>query len=441
MRASVVALACLSAFAAAGCRSEPAIRIGVLSDCTGGLAAFRDLELASAELPFLERGARLTTGKPSDGVSGAKVAGTRVELINGCAESTTYKVLIAEARRLVENEQVDVLIGPPLDSDALVLREIARRSPDVTFVLTLSRAQEATLRHPLRNLFRFQPDGAQQSAGLGSYAYRQLGWRTAAVVGEDFATSWARAAGFIAEFCALGGRITTRLFPPVGTSSSALAERLPRAVDGVALVPSIAFADWSPFVRAYARRRPRVARHLLLGPEMLILSRNRARLAKVATGVVAGGSEPYDSGNPVWRRLRGEFRHRFPGLLPPHSTPAEVPLGLAYRNAMEAVVQALAGVKGDLSRGGRPFMAALARVRIETASGVVRLDANRQAVARAYLTRLDAGATGTPVLRTVRVVPGVEQTFGGYFSGSTAPPSARSPRCRRAHPPPWAATS
>ena len=49
--------------------------------------------------------------------------------ITGCAESTTYSVLIAEARRLIENERVDVLIGPRLDSDGLVLREIARRSP------------------------------------------------------------------------------------------------------------------------------------------------------------------------------------------------------------------------------------------------------------------------------------------------------------------------
>ena len=101
-------------------------------------------------------------------------------MITGCAESTTYSVLIAEARRLIENERVDVLIGPPLDSDGLVLREIARRSPHVTFLLTLSRAQSTTLRDAAPNVFRFQPDGAQQTAGLGAYAYGKLGWRTAA---------------------------------------------------------------------------------------------------------------------------------------------------------------------------------------------------------------------------------------------------------------------
>jgi branched-chain amino acid transport system substrate-binding protein len=443
MRASVATLAAVFAFALSGCAGgdEHAVRIGVLADCTGGLAAFNDLELASAELPLLVRGARLAGAKPRDGISGAKVAGRRVELVIGCAESTTYKVLIAEARRLVENEHVDVLIGPPLESDGLVLREIARRSPDVTFLLTLSRSQETTLRQPAPNMFRFQPDGAQQSAGLGSYAYRQLGWRSAAVIGEDFAASWARAAGFVAEFCALGGRIVARLFPPVGAGSPKLAANVPSDVDGVALLPSVAFFDWSGFVKAYARHRPDVARHLVLGPEMLILARNRARLARLARGAVAVGSEPYASRNPAWLRLRKEFREHFPGLLPPPGAPAEIPLGLAYRNAMEAVLEALEQVGGDVSRGERPLRAALGRVRLSTATGPIRLDVNRQAVSSAYLTRIDVDDTGRPLLRPLRVVPNVEQTFNGYFTGSTPPPSDKSPACRRAKPPPWAVGS
>jgi branched-chain amino acid transport system substrate-binding protein len=441
MRASVggslAALALALVVTACGGGGNRAIKIGVLADCTGVLAAFNDLELASAEVPLLERGARPRGAKPRDGISGAKVAGKRVELVTGCAESTTYAVLIAEARRLVENEHVDVLIGPPLDSDGLVLREIARRSPNVTFLFTLSRSQETTLRNPAPNVFRFQPDGAQQSAGLGSYAYEQLHWRTAAVVGDDFATSWARAAGFISEFCALGGRIA-RLTTPVGDASPALAAKIPRSVDGVALVPSVSFVDWSAFVKAYARRRPDIAHHVLLGPEILIDPANRANLAHVAQGAVAGGSESYEADNPVWLRLRKEFGHRFPGILPPRSVPAEFPLALAYRNAAEAVVEALERADGDLSGGERRFMAALARVRLETPTGTIRLDRNRQAISSAYLTRLDVEKGGRPVLRTLRVVPGVEQTFNGYFTGSTPPPSATSPACRRASPPPWA---
>jgi branched-chain amino acid transport system substrate-binding protein len=442
MQRSLAALLCLAALGVVGCGDggKRPVMIGVLADCTGALGSFNELELASAELPLLERGGRLVGSDVRDGVSGAKVGGRRVDLITGCAESTTYEVLIAEARRLVENEHVDVLIGPPLDSDGLVLREIARRSPNVAFLLTVSRSQETTLRKPAPNLFRFQPDAAQQAAGLGSYAYRRLGWRTAAVVGEDFATSWPRAAGFIAEFCALGGRIAARLFPPVGASLPALAARIPRGVDGVAVMPAVTvpFVDWSVFVKAYSRRQPDVARHIVLGPETLILHANRAHLARVAKGAIAGSSEPYVATNRAWLRVRGQFGRYFPGVLPPRSVPAEYPAVLAYRNASEAVLEALEGVRGDISGGERRFMSALGRLRLETPAGLIRLDIRRQAVTPAYLTRVGADAAGRPKLRTVRVVPDVEQTFGGYFSAADPPPNPTSPACRRATPPPWA---
>ena len=443
MRTSACALLIALTLAVSGCGGSGGkpVKIGVLADCTGALGAFRDLELGAAELPLLERGGKLKGKKPSEGVSGAKAGGRRVDLVTGCAESTTYSVLIAEARRLVEDEHVDVLIGPPLDSDGLVLRELARRSPHVTFLLTLSRAQETTLRDPAPNVFRFQPDGPEQAAGLGSYAYNQLHWRTAAVVGEDFETSWSRVAGFVAEFCALGGRVEQRLFPPVGGASPALAAKIRRGVDGVALIPAIAFIDWSGFVKAYAKRQPHVARHLALGPEVLILPEHRAHLLPFAKGVVAGGSEQYEADDPVWLRVRNDFGRYFPGVLPRQSVPAQFPLALAYRNAAEAVAEALERVGGDLSSGERRFMAALARLRISTPTGSIRLDRNRQAVASAYLTRLDADGKGKPLLHTVRVVPGVEQTFNGYFTGSTPPPSTTSPACRRAPPPAWAAGS
>jgi branched-chain amino acid transport system substrate-binding protein len=428
MRASAAALATIVGLILAACGDGggPTIRVGVLADCTGGLGSFNELELSAAKIPLLERE--------------GKVAGKRVELVTGCAESTTYSVLIAEARRLVEQERVDVLIGPPLDSDGLVLREIARRSPQVTFLLTLSRAQSTTLRDPAPNVFRFQPDGAQQTAGLASYAYERLGWRTAMVVGDDYVTSWERAAGFVAEFCALGGRIAERVFVPVGPASPKLARAIPSAVDGVAVLPANAFVDWSPFVRAFATRRPSVARHLVLGPEMLIIRANRAHLAQAARGAVAGGSEPYVAGNAVWLRVRREFGRWFPRVVPTASVPAEFPLALAYRNAAEATLEALERVNGDLSGRQARFREALAGLALETPTGTIRLDRRRQAIASAYLTRVDVttGAKPKPLLRTIRTVPNVEQTFNGYFSAGTQPPSAVAPECRRQPPPRWA---
>src|SRR6516225_6405300 len=115
-RVAVAALLCaLAAGCGAGSGERPKpIRIGVLADCQTPLLTSYAAALAGAELPLLERGARLRGPSPSDGVLGASVAGTPIELDFGCsggsAGSSPTDSALAEARRLVEVEHVDVLV-------------------------------------------------------------------------------------------------------------------------------------------------------------------------------------------------------------------------------------------------------------------------------------------------------------------------------------------
>ena len=57
--------------------------------------------------------------------------------------------------------------------------------------------------------------------------------------------AWAQAAGFVAEFCALGGRIVDRIWIPLGIDPATVATQVPRDVDGVyvgqAILPMAAF--------------------------------------------------------------------------------------------------------------------------------------------------------------------------------------------------------
>jgi hypothetical protein len=66
----------------------------------------------------------------------------------------------------------------------------------------------------------------------------------------------------------------------------------------------------------------------------------------------------------------------------------------------------------------------------------VHLDRNRQAVRNIYLKRISRGG-GRRVFQLVRVVPEVEQTFGGVLSAAPSPGPGSQP-CRKATPPPWA---
>jgi branched-chain amino acid transport system substrate-binding protein len=441
IRFATVALA--ATLLCAGCGGGGhAITLGILSDCTGFFGSQHELSLGAAELPFLERGARLAGNRSSDGIRGARVAGKPIELVVRCSDTNGLRSTIDEARPLIEKDGAQIVVGPTYGfTTGLVLREIARRHPDVAFLVTDSPAQETTLRDPAPNMFRFAPDLVQLTAGLGSYAYHELGWRTAAIVARDWVLAWPQAAGFVAEFCSLGGRVVARRWLPFGSPLAVTAANVPPDADGVALMTD-GFSDPSPlgFAKAYAKAHSPLARHLVLGP--LVFKpfgdpRVLARTKRVLGGVVASVEAPHASTNPAWVRFRREYASRFPGPRLPAS-PADFLIQLAYYNAVEATLVALEQVHGDLSGDERRFMEALAKVELDSPTGGIRLDANHQAIVSSYLGRVEIAGNGKPVMQTLRVVPDVEQTFGGYFSGTTPTPTRTTPACRRATPPPWA---
>jgi branched-chain amino acid transport system substrate-binding protein len=423
------ALALLIALLVSSCGGgvRSSIKIGVISDCTGPFSPFYEATVAGAELPLLERGGKLRGPKPSGGVEGALVGGRRIELLFGCI-GPTHATMLADARRLVERDGADVIVGPLAVDTALTLREYARRQPEIVFSIALSDEPATTMSWPARNVFRFVPDYAQWLAGLGSYAYHTLGWRTAVTVGEDDPFGWAETAGFVAEFCSLGGNVVKRIWSPFFSPKlSPLVSQIPaRGVDGVFLMDGNQAIQ--SFFEAYGRLNPDLSKHLLTDALALEISGLSDRLI----GVVAVGPYPYGSTAPRWLRYVHDFKEAFPAI------PAVGIFDLTYYDAMEPVVEALQRVHGDLSHGERRLKAALRALHLEAPNGPTRLDANRQAIGESFLSRVERNARGKLVLRTFRVVPNVEETFNGYFSATTPAPSRTQPACKRGNPPGWA---
>jgi branched-chain amino acid transport system substrate-binding protein len=418
------------AVAAAGCSGgEQPIRIGLLTDCRGLFSGYEDQMLAGAELPLIARGARLTNGKPSGGVSDARAAGRDVELIRGCPESSEHTILVEEARRLIEVKHVDAVVGAIGESDSLVLREIARKYPDVVFIPVWSGAQELTLRHPAANVYRFDTDEAQDVAGLGSYAYRELGWRRAAVVADTTPVGWQEEAGFVAEFCALGGDVTARFTAPIDLRDPKVARALRRADGVAALTFGGAFVP-PDLLPGLARALAPAEHRMVVGTFVLEDSNALVPVARLPAGVVGASSIPPADATPAMRRYQAAFSKAFPGL--PRAD-AETTVVLAFHDAVEGLLRGLEASDGDLSDGRRRLREELARLRFDLPSGPVHLDRNHQVVRNTYLKRIGGGPHA---VRLVRAVPQVEQTFGGLLSEAPAPGPGSQP-CRKATPPPW----
>src|SRR5260370_6375850 len=177
-----------------------AIKIGILSDCQGDFGSFYNDDIGGALAVLAAHyGGKASGPKPQDRMTGVKIAGKDVQIVGfGCSDSTASKA-IEETRRLVEQLGADILIGPLSGDEGIAVANYAKTQPNKTFLNGISGAQDATLKVQAPNFFRFNPDGAQGSSGLGDYAYNTLGWRTAAVTGDDYPFPYTSNAGFIPE--------------------------------------------------------------------------------------------------------------------------------------------------------------------------------------------------------------------------------------------------
>jgi branched-chain amino acid transport system substrate-binding protein len=413
---------------------DDTVDIGILTVCEGVFGFLSEPSVAGGELPLLRRGGRLAGPKPSGGVTGATVAGKPVRLVLGCGDQTAETAL-AEARRLVEQAGADLVIGPGYIGEGFSVRDYARTRPGVTFV-SIAPGHGTTMHDPAPNHFRFNPDGTQLMAGLGAYAYNELGWRTATTVGEDQSFSYTQVAGFVAEFCALGGKILERVWvPPSAPYAPYLAEAGARDADGYAMAGS--FATTLAFAKGVPALRGNLSRKIVGG----ILASNFEGLGSQAdrfAGVVFGMGVPGLVGPPSaqqrsWSRYLEAFGKAFPELAV--FGPTGFPV--SHTNAMEAVLAALERVDGDLTGGQARFRAALSQLELETANGTLHVDANNQVVAPNFLQRLVKAPKGGVTMATLRMVPAVEQSFNGYFRTGDPVIGRDTVECRRHSPPPW----
>jgi branched-chain amino acid transport system substrate-binding protein len=421
------ALAALAAIAAAaGCGAEkPPLRIGVISDCVGVYRSLNAAEISGAELPLIQRGARRLNSRPGGAITAPRVTGRRVQIVPGCTEVLEFSTLTTEVRRLIEREHVDAIVAAGIGADEVALRDVAARYPHVVFLPVVHGPREVTTRHTVPNLFRVEGDHDQGAAGLGTYAYRTLGWRRAAMVVASWDPGWGERDAFMAEFCALGGRITKQVSPigpfdPTGKD----ADGAPRDVDGVAVF-AMSFFGPARLIQRLTRARRDPARSILVGAAVADDPTLRAAVGRSLAGVTASSFV-----DPLrMRAYRRAYARAFPGA-PLDIATSELVTG--YRDAVEALMQAFTRAGGDKSR----LMPALGRLRVDLLGGPVRLDAHRQAIISSRLVRLPADPQAPP--RVLQTIPGVDQSVGGLIARKNSPVYF-PPSCKRSsRRPPWA---
>jgi len=409
-----------------------AIKIGIFSNNEGPFAPFEGQTWGGAMLPLINRGATPVSGDPKEGVENAVIAGHPIEIVYGGSDATPDKA-VEEARRLVEQEKVDILVGPLSGSEGIAVANYSKEQPGVTFVNGISGAQDTTLKVRSPNFFRFHNDGTQWTAGLGDYAYNELGWRNVVTIGDDYDFPYSQIAGFVAEFCSIGGNVSKRLWPALGEEDySSFITQIPEDVDGFFM--GVGGTGTVAFVKQYEQLRGNLADKIMGGIFMtdpVILK----ELGDQVVGVVTAGMTAGDSQESSYLDYANGLGEAYPDL---EGTASSV-FAYGYYTAMEAIAQGLEQVKGDLSGDQAAFRDALANVELDAPLGTIMLDENRQAIMDNFLQQIvkDNSGDGVPAVKTIKTIPQVDQTFAGAFSPETPAPDRTHPPCKAGTPPPW----
>ncbi|MGB6105026.1 MAG: ABC transporter substrate-binding protein [Pusillimonas sp.] len=400
----------MSGVIAAQANAQETIRIGGLATLDGPFAVLGQEAFRAMELAFEE--------------AGNEVAGKKIEWVRESSDGRP-DVALTKARKLIEQDKVDILIGPVSGGEGLAVKEYAKSVPGRTFVNGFSAAQETTLVSPAENFFRFSTDGAQWQAGLGNYVYDDKGYRSVAVVSGDYSFGYTQVLGFMSEFCAKGGKVPEKVWVPNGTKdfSSAIA-RIPESVDAVYVM--LGGADAVNFLSQYYQTgsdTPLIAGSNTV--EQTVLNTKgpfQRRLEGIPSAhMVADGLD-----DPAYKAYVETYRKRFPDGLTAPSAPY-----YGYYVASKAVLAALNEVNGDLSDNQAKFQQALAKVKLDTAFGPVELDENRQAIANIYVTEVARNDDGVLYNKMVRKISAVDQVLGQDRAEFTARgvPSRDYPAC------------
>lgn len=388
-RLRVITLAALATLGSSAWAQE-AIKIGTLATLEGAFTVLGQDGMRGVELALRERN--------------YMAGGKKIELIKASTNGSPDSAVSA-ARKLVEQDKVQILIGPLSGSEGIAVKDYAKGQLQTTFLNGTSGAQEATLVAPAPNFFRFSTDGAQWSAGLGTHSVSK-GYKKVVVVAEDYAFPYSQVAGFMMEYCKAGGKVLDKHWVPIGTKDySSVIAKLPKDIDAVYV--ALGGADAVNFLTQYEQNggsKPLIGGSITVDQTVLGYKGKRrdALVGTASSGPMADGIE-----DAAWKKFVAGYKAAFKDGFPSPSLFAH-----GYYVNTKAALDALDAVKGDLSSNQAALRKTLSTMTLSTPTGDVKLDANRNAVANMYLTEVAKAADGSLYNKVVKVVPNVGQMLG-----------------------------
>jgi branched-chain amino acid transport system substrate-binding protein len=200
------AFAAGAAAATASFRFAPAIaqaapfRIGLLTVKTGPLAQ-GGIQMEQGIAAFLKE-------------KGNTLAGRKIEFISSDTGGNPAGAK-TKAQELIERDNVHIILGPLAAFEMLAIVDYVREKG--TPLISLAAAEDVTQRKANPYIIRPSATSAQCCHAIADYAVKELKYKRAATISEDFAFGYEQMAGFQRVFEDGGGKVVKKLWPPLVT--------------------------------------------------------------------------------------------------------------------------------------------------------------------------------------------------------------------------------
>jgi branched-chain amino acid transport system substrate-binding protein len=326
-------------------QSRAPLRLGNLNSFTGAIAYSAENNLNGMNLYF-------------DSIGGS-VAGRKVEIIRE-DDQFNPQIGLQKAKKLVESDKVDMLVGVQASNVALAVLNYAKQQK--AFYIVSGAGTDAITWDRYPYLFRTSISAYQLSTPMAGYVYDNLG-KEIVTTASDYAGGRDVIAEFKAPYIAKGGKVLKEIWPPLNTTDFS-----PYLVDIKSINPPVTYdfmpgADAIRFIQQYHEFG--LLEKMPLTGFTIIDSLTLKALGKAAVGVISATTYTDTVDNPESRKFVADYQARYNALPDIFSDYGYV--------AARAIDEALKLTDGDTSDKDK-LAEAMTKIKFNAPRGPWRMD-------------------------------------------------------------------
>jgi branched-chain amino acid transport system substrate-binding protein len=272
-------------------QSKAPIRLGHLNSFTGGIAYAAEISLNAMNLYF-------------DSINWT-VAGRKIEIIKE-DDQFNPQVGLQKAKKLVESDKVDLLVGVQASNVALAVLNYMKQQK--AFYVVSGAGTDAITWDRYPYLFRTSISAYQLSTPMANYVYDNLG-KEIVTTASDYAGGRDVIAQFKGPYVARGGKVLKEIWPPLGTTDFSAYLTDIKSINPPVTYDFMPGADAVRFIQQYSEFG--LKEKMPLTGFTIIDSQTVSALGKSAIGIISALTFTDTVDNPESKEFTANYRARY----------------------------------------------------------------------------------------------------------------------------------